>query len=179
MLWELIATLSAGLGAAGIALLLRALTLKKLPNWIIPVFAGAGMLGFQIYSEYNWFDHQRSLLPQGVEVVRTAKESSGWRPWSYLYPQTMRFIAADVKNAAINQQNDALVLVDLYFFERRMSARRVPQVIRCDEHARADFTEELVIPQPGAPLTAGWHKLTADDPLLQLLCHNKLEQDQG
>ncbi|CAM5224284.1 hypothetical protein ALON55S_01165 [Alishewanella longhuensis] len=90
---------------ANIVLPLRALTLKKLPNWIIPVFAGAGMLGFQIYSEYNWFDHQRSLLPPGVEVVRTAKESSGWRPWSYLYPQTMRFIAADVKNAAANQKN--------------------------------------------------------------------------
>ncbi|MES7593453.1 hypothetical protein U6M85_12405, partial [Cutibacterium acnes] len=68
MFWELIATFSAGLGAAGIALLLRAITLKKLPNWIIPVFAGAGMLGFQIYSEYTWFSHQRSLLPAGVEV---------------------------------------------------------------------------------------------------------------
>ncbi|GHG66801.1 hypothetical protein GCM10010919_14940 [Alishewanella longhuensis] len=175
MFWELIATLSAGLGAAGIALLLRALTLKKLPNWIIPVFAGAGMLGFQIYSEYNWFNHQRSLLPQGVEVVRTAKESSGWRPWSYLYPQTMRFIAADVRNAAANQQNSALVLVDLYFFERRMSARRVPQVIHCQQQARADFTAELVIPPPGATITSGWHKLAADDQLLQLLCQNRIE----
>lgn len=173
MFWELIATLSAGLGAAGIALLLRALTLKKLPNWIIPVFAGAGMLGFQIYSEYNWFDHQRSLLPQGVEVVRTAKESSGWRPWSYLYPQTMRFIAADIKNAANNQKNTDLVLVDLYFFERRMSARRVPQVIHCQQHARADFTEELEIPAPGATVASGWHKLAADDRLLQLLCQTK------
>lgn len=175
MFWELIATLSAGLGAAGIALLLRALTLKKLPNWIIPVFAGAGMLGFQIYSEYTWFNHQRSLLPQGVEVVRTAEESSAWRPWSYLYPQTMRFIAADVKNAAINQQNRDLVLVDLYFFERRMSARRVPQVIHCQQHARADFTEELVIPAHGEKVAAGWHILTADDPLLRSLCQAKTD----
>ncbi|MGT0148850.1 hypothetical protein ACT691_00135 [Vibrio metschnikovii] len=106
---------SAGLGAAGIALLLRAITLKKLPNWIIPVFAGAGMLGFQIYSEYTWFSHQRSLLPAGVEVIRTAQESSGWRPWSYLYPQTLRFVAADINNASVNQRYSALVLVDLYF----------------------------------------------------------------
>lgn len=173
MFWELIATLSAGLGAAGVALVLRALTLKKLPNWIIPVFAGAGMLGFQIYSEYTWFSHQRSLLPAGVEVVRTAQESSGWRPWSYLYPQTMRFIAADVKNAATNQQNPALVLVDLYFFERRMSARRVPQVIHCQQQARADFTAELAIPTAADVVSAGWHKLAADDRLLQLLCHEK------
>lgn len=170
MFWELIATLSAGLGAAGIALLLRAITFKKLPNWIIPVFAGAGMLGFQIYSEYNWFSHQRSLLPAGVEVVRTAQESSGWRPWSYLYPQTMRFIAADIKNASVNQRYSALILVDLYFFERRMSARRVPQVVHCEAAARADFTEDLVIPAPGSPLSSGWHKLAADDQLLRLLC---------
>ncbi len=179
MFWELIATFSAGLGAAGIALLLRAITLKKLPNWIIPVFAGAGMLGFQIYSEYTWFSHQKSLLPQGVEVVRTAQESSGWRPWSYVYPQTMRFIAADVRNAAINQQNTDLILVDLYFFERRMSARRVPQVIHCQQHARADFTEELAIPSAGQAVSSGWHKLAADDQLLQLLCHNQLDAQQG
>ena len=173
MFWELIATLSAGLGAAGIALVLRTLTLKKLPNWIIPVFAGAGMLGFQIYSEYTWFSHQRSLLPAGVEVVRTAQESSGWRPWSYLYPQTMRFIAADIKNAATNQQNPALVLVDLYFFERRMSARRVPQVIHCQQQARADFTAELEIPAADEAVSVAWYKLAADDRLLQLLCHDK------
>ncbi|WP_423186562.1 hypothetical protein ACO1PK_15845 [Alishewanella sp. d11] len=179
MFWELIATLSAGLGAAGIALLLRAITLKKLPNWIIPVFAGAGMLGFQIYSEYTWFSHQKSLLPQGVEVVRTAQESSSWRPWSYVYPQTMRFIAADVRNAAINQKNTDLILVDLYFFERRMSARRVPQVIHCQQQARADFTEELTIPSAGQAVSAGWHKLAADDLLLQLLCHNQPDAEQG
>lgn len=179
MFWELIATFSAGLGAAGIALVLRAITLKKLPNWIIPVFAGAGMLGFQIYSEYTWFSHQKSLLPQGVEVVRTAQESSSWRPWSYLYPQTMRFIAADVRNAAINQKNTDLILVDLYFFERRMSARRVPQVIHCQQHARADFTEELTIPAAGQAVSAGWHKLAADDQLLLLLCHNQPDAQQG
>ncbi|WP_158144613.1 hypothetical protein [Vibrio metschnikovii] len=170
MFWELIATFSAGLGAAGIALLLRAITLKKLPNWIIPVFAGAGMLGFQIYSEYTWFNHQRSLLPAGVEVIRTAQESSGWRPWSYLYPQTLRFVAADINNASVNQRYSALVLVDLYFFERRMHARRVPQVVDCEAGARADFSEDLQIPATEENLTAGWYKLAADDRLLLLLC---------
>ncbi|EKO3579094.1 hypothetical protein FKN93_00990 [Vibrio sp. A8-1] len=170
MFWELIATFSAGLGAAGIALLLRAITLKKLPNWIIPVFAGAGMLGFQIYSEYTWFSHQRSLLPAGVEVIRTAQESSGWRPWSYLYPQTLRFVAADINNASVNQRYSALVLVDLYFFERRMHARRVHQVVDCEAGARADFSEDLQIPATEENLTAGWYKLAADDRLLLLLC---------
>lgn len=171
MLWELIATFSAGLGAAGIAMVLRVMSLKKLPNWIIPVFAGAGMLGFQVYSEYDWFNHQRSLLPTGVEVIRTAEETAAWRPWSYIYPQTMRFIAADIQNAAQNQLNKQIYLVDLYFFERRMSARRMPQVVDCGNGMRADFSDSLIIPAAGQASGSEWIKLDSDDKLLQLLCH--------
>lgn len=170
MLWELIATFSAGLGAAGIALVLRLLTLKKLPSWIIPVAAGAGMLGYQIVNEYTWFDHQSSLLPAGVKVVRTVEETAAWRPWSYLYPQTMRFLAADIENAARNQRNPEVYLVDLYIFERRMSARRIPQVVHCGKQARADFTDSLEIPMPGAELGAEWFPLDSSDLLYQYLC---------
>lgn len=170
MFWELIGTFSAGLGAAGIALVLRALTLKKLPKWLIPVFAGAGMLGFQIYMEYNWYPHQSSRLPEGVAVVRAVEEQAAWRPWSYIFPQTMRFIAADIKNAAVNQRNPELVLVNLYFFERRMGTRQITQVIHCGAPARADFTEQLVIPAPGSQPDANWHPLAADDELYRLIC---------
>ena len=38
MLWTLLAIVVAGLGAAGIALLLRKLTRNKLPKWIVPLF---------------------------------------------------------------------------------------------------------------------------------------------
>lgn len=172
MLWELIATVFAGLGAAGIALALRFISRQKLPRWIIPVFAGVGMLGFQIFSEYNWFSHQSGLLPAGVAVVRTVEETAPWRPWSYLKPQILRFIAADVQNAAVNQRNPDLVLVELYFFERRALARRVPQVIHCTAGARADFTDALKIPEDNDPLSIDWHQLSADDPLLSLLCPN-------
>jgi hypothetical protein len=170
MLWEFIATVFAGFGAAGIALFIRSLSRKKSPRWLIPVFAGAGMLGFQIYSEYTWFDHQSSRLPEGVEVVRTVQETAPWRPWSFWYPQTLRFIAADIKNAAVNQRNPDLVIVNLYFFERRMTARMVPQVIHCTANARADFTETLQIPAPGEKLSNDWRPLTADDPLLTSVC---------
>lgn len=170
MLWELVATFSAGLGAAGIAMIFRAISMKKLPKWIIPVFAAAGMLGFQVYSEYTWFSHQKSLLPEGVEVVRTGQETAMWRPWSYFYPQTMRFMAADVNNAAKNQLNSDIILVDLYFFERRLSAKRVPQVIHCAANARADFTKTLEIPAQGEALSNAWIPLETDDPLIVLVC---------
>ena len=40
MLWELIATIVAGLGAAGIALAIRFISRKKAPRWLVPAFAG-------------------------------------------------------------------------------------------------------------------------------------------
>ncbi|MDP5135411.1 hypothetical protein [Rheinheimera baltica] len=170
MLWELIATVFAGLGAAGIALLLRKLSSNRAPRWLIPVFAGAAMLGFQIQGEYSWYQYQASRLPAGVVVVKAIEQKAAWRPWSYLYPQTLRFIAADVANASANTQNPDVKLVDLYFFERRAMARRVPVVLHCGQMARADFTEQLDIPISSAPLSAQWQSLSADDALITAVC---------
>lgn len=172
MLWELIATVFAGLGAAGIAMLLRKLSANRAPRWLVPVFAGAAMLGFQVHGEYSWFDHQQSRLPEGVIVVKTVTEKAIWRPWSYLYPQTLRFIAADIANASVNQINPQLQLVDLYFFERRAIARRVPQVVHCQQQAQTDFTAQLEIPAENAALSTDWRKLPANDPLLLALCNS-------
>lgn len=171
MLWELIATICAGLAGAGIALLLRKLTWQKAPKWIVPALAGLGMLGFQIQSEYTWYSHQASLLPKGVVVVKTVEEQAPWRPWSLVYPQTTRFIAADINNAAQNQVNHDVYLVDLYFFERRLAAKRVTQVVHCGANAQADFTNHLQVPQ-GNQLgnSSEWHKLPANDPLLTAVC---------
>ena len=65
MLWTLLAIVVAGLGAAGIALLLRKLTRNKLPKWIVPLFGGLGMLGYQIFYEYS---SRGELVPDDVTV---------------------------------------------------------------------------------------------------------------
>jgi len=98
MIWELVATVFAGLGGAGIALLIRKLSKQAAPKWLVPAFAGLCMLGFQVQGEYDWYDHQTGLLPTGVVVVKAVEEKAIWRPWSYVFPQTTRFIAADVAN---------------------------------------------------------------------------------
>lgn len=167
MFWEFIATIFAGMGAAGIALTLRFLSRKKLASWWIPIAAGVGMLAFQIYSEYTWFDHQKTLLPAGVEVVRTAEQTAFWRPWSYVFPQTLRFIAADLNNASHNEHNPDLIRLDLYLFERRMAARKVITVIHCRQHARADYHPQLQLPTPSEPLSREWYKLESKDPMLR------------
>ena len=46
MLWTILAIVVAGMGAAGIAMLLRKLTGNRLPKWIIPACGGLGMLAY-------------------------------------------------------------------------------------------------------------------------------------
>ncbi|RBP85572.1 hypothetical protein EBI01_02885 [Marinomonas rhizomae] len=171
MFWELIATVFAGIGGAGIALLLRKITKQTAPKWLVPAFAGVAMLGFQIQGEYDWYNHQTSLLPKGIVVVKTVQEEAPWRPWSYVFPQTLRFIAADVENSAQNKIDPNLVLVDLYFFERRHTAKRVPQIVDCVQGARTDFTQSF---SPSSSQSAStWYPLASDDLLLKAVCRNQ------
>ena len=120
MIWHLVATFSAGLGAAGIAFLLRSITRQKLPKWIIPAFAGLGMLGYQIYFEYNWFDHQTSRQPEGTVVTSSDKGEDFWRPWTYFYPMTTVFTVVDTNNVQ-ERKLDGLILVEFieYRFEKK------------------------------------------------------------
>lgn len=170
MLWELIATVFAGFGAAGIILTVRAITRKKLPRWLIPASAGIGMLAFQVYNEYNWFEHQTTRLPEGVVVIKAIPESAAWRPWSHIKPQVFRFIAADIKNAAANKVNPDLLLVDLYFFERRQQVLRVVQVVNCQRQTRTDFSDLAQIPPTDEAFGSDWITMADDDPLFVKLC---------
>lgn len=120
MIWHLVAVFSAGLGAAGIAFLLRSISRQRLPKWIIPAFAGIGMLGYQIYFEYNWFDHQSSRQPDGVVVTSSQKGEMFWRPWTYFYPMTTAFTVVDTTNLNV-QSIDGFTLVEFieYRFEKK------------------------------------------------------------
>ncbi|QEY58661.1 hypothetical protein FXF61_05535 [Pseudomonas sp. C27(2019)] len=120
MIWHLVAVFSAGLGAAGIAFLLRSISRQRLPKWIIPALAGIGMLGYQIYFEYSWFDHQSSRQPEGAIVTSSQKGEMFWRPWTYIYPMTIAFTVVDTKN--LNVKNiDGFTLVEFieYRFEKK------------------------------------------------------------
>jgi hypothetical protein len=179
MFWEFVATIFAGLGAAGLVLILRFATRGKIPRWAIPMSAGAAMIAFQIYSEYTWFSHQKSLLPSDVKVAEAFEESVAWRPWTLVAPQTVRFIAVRLGQGAINRINPELVLAEIYFFERRLSAQRMHQVFHCGMRARAELTEDLQIPEPGAEPGAQWSKLTADDPILNIVCQQAVALKTG
>ncbi|MGQ4878749.1 hypothetical protein ACOJCM_09280 [Billgrantia sp. LNSP4103-1] len=153
MIWHLIAAVFAGLGAAGIGLLLRLASGKRLPQWIIPVCGGLGMLGYQIHYEYNWYEHKRSQLPATAEVVDTRQDSMPWRPWTYLFPMTVAFSLVDQNSMTPRQADDQqLVEFILYRFEKEYvdQLRHQPYLMNCT-------TAEMV------PLTSGSREPRLDD----------------
>jgi hypothetical protein len=168
MLIELVGTVFAGLGGAGVVLWLRLLTSSRLPKWMIPVAAGVAMLAFQIVNEYNWYPSQLANLPDGVEVVSQVEVRSWWRPWTWMVPQTSRLIIADFAGAEQNQINPALHKVNLYALARRQSIVHMITVVHCESRARADYHTALDTPRPGDTLSSEWIALADDDRLLKV-----------
>lgn len=180
MLYEFIATLSAGFALAGIALIIRHLAklLFKIqtPKWLTPLFAAIGIFAFQIHQEYHWYEQTAQKLPKGTEVIKTIETTSWYRPWTYAKPFIVRFIAADTNSIATNQHNPDLRRVNLYLFERRISTKRIGQIVDCQNIQRADDTLSTVNlteaensnNQPNKDLQ--WVALNKEDTLFKLVC---------
>lgn len=119
MIWHLIAAIVAAVAGAGVALLLRSLTRKRLPKWIIPAFAGLGMLGYTIHYEYTWFDTKQARLPQGSVVVSSEEGEMFWRPWTIKFPMPLVYTVLDGANAQIEESSKGPVArFTLYRFEK-------------------------------------------------------------
>ncbi|MFY0991305.1 hypothetical protein [Halomonas sp. C05BenzN] len=168
MLLHLIAAFFAALGAAGIGLLLRFISGKRLPRWIIPVFAGLGMLGYQIYHEYSWFSHKQLQLPASAQVVSVEEGGAFWRPWTYVFPMTTAFSVVDRANLVTKQADDhRLVEFILYRFERQYVDQVSHQawLMNCTTRERLPLVGE-----EREPRLEGMRSIEASDPLFQAVC---------
>ncbi|KAA1173694.1 hypothetical protein FWJ25_09700 [Marinobacter salinexigens] len=168
MFWTFVATVFCGLGAAGIALGIRAATNKKAPRWIIPVFAGAGMLAYLVYGEYTWYEHKKSLLPEEAVIVDTEDEGIFWRPWTFVVPYVSAFSTVDVKSISRDTNNPDILRFTLYRFEQKVTdavSHRV-HLINCK-------SRELVpLGSDGTPRVDNMKVLGKTDPLVQTVCSN-------
>ncbi len=166
MFLELIATFFAGIAAAGVVLILNTILRKRLPGWLTPVAAGVAMIGFSIWSEYNWGTRTAESLPDGVVVIEVIEQKIGYKPWTYLFPQPTRLTAADVAAAQTRPDAANTMLVDLYLFARWQPTSKIPQLVDCARHARADVTDAALADPAAAP----WHDIGPDDPLIKGVC---------
>jgi hypothetical protein len=171
MIWHLIAAIAAALSGAGIALVLRSLTRNRLPKWIIPAFAGLGMLSYTIYFEYTWFDTKQARLPEGSVVTSIEKGTMLWRPWTMKFPMPLVYTVFDGANAQIEDTEQGRVArFVLYRFEKQHLVSSVSSgayQLLCNERAMFRLNEA------GQARFETMAELKADDPLYLAVCGDK------
>ncbi|SFC15881.1 hypothetical protein SAMN05660443_1666 [Marinospirillum celere] len=169
MIWHLIAAVFAGLAAAGVALLLRKLSGQRLPKWIIPVFAGLGMLGYQINIEYGWFEHKQTQLPSEARVVSSETQENFWRPWTLVVPMTSAFTVLDESSIRQSELNGERVTeFMLYRFQKQHvdQVRSQPFVLNCDNRELVPMKAERELQLDDL------RRLSSSDPLYLAICEN-------
>ena len=164
MIWHLVAVFSAGLGAAGIAFLLRSISRQKLPKWIIPAFAGIGMMGDQIYFEYNWFSSKIFYM-----IVVTSSQASQvfWRPWTFVYPMTTVFTVVDTNQLQISER-DGLTLVE--FIEYRFEKKYIDVVTHQNYVLNCTQAQIMALSDQGAMLSEQPRNVERDSSLFNAVC---------
>ncbi|MDR5894114.1 MULTISPECIES: hypothetical protein [Halomonas] len=169
MIWHLIAAIFAGLGAAGIGLLLRLASGKRLPTWIIPVFAGLGMLGYQVHYEYSWLTHKQAQLPATASVVEVEHASMFWRPWTYAFPMANAFSAVDSDSMRARETADGERLVE--YIRYRFEKQHVDLVTHQAWLMNCESRETLpLVGEERRPRLEAMRELDAEDPVYLAVC---------
>jgi hypothetical protein len=164
MFLELLATVFAGIAAAGIVMLLNRLTGNRLPRWGAPVAAGLGMLAVTISMEYSWYARTAGTLPAGLVIADTAEKKSLYQPWTYLVPYVNRFVAIDTQSVKSRSDFPDQRLAELYTFGRWSALERRMEAFDCATGLRTVLTsgDEPIRPEP---VNVG-----LDDPVLSAAC---------
>lgn len=170
MFWELIATIVAGVAAAGVVMLLGKLLRGRLPKWLMPVAAGAAMIAMAIYNEYGWYPRTLATLPEGLEVVETVESRSWYRPWTYLRPFVVRFVAVDRATLRTHEAQPDYRLADVYLFGRWAPIHRLPVLGDCAGWRRAALTDGITFEADGDVTGADWADVVEDDAIVTALC---------
>lgn len=165
MFLELVATFVAGIGVAGMVLLLGRFW-RGLPGWAAPVAAGAAMIAVAVASEYSWAGRTADGLGDGVVVVDEVAESAWWRPWTYLAPVTTRIMALDTASIQTNDAAPDTRLVGLYMLGRWQPVVARSLLLRCVDPARADATPAAL----DDPAGADWRPVEKTSPLIRHAC---------
>lgn len=166
MFWNFVAAIVCGLAAAGIAMAIHAATARKAPRWLIPVFAGLGMMGYQIYMEYGWYDQLTARMPAESVVVATDAQAEFWRPWSFAFPQVNRITVLDTNSITRNRANPDTARFQLYRFRQTFGGRvsKGTWLLNCPSR------ELVALNSDGTPDAREAHRLGKDEKLLQEVC---------
>lgn len=173
MLIEFLAVIMAGFGGAGVALILRKVSARRLPAWLVPGVAAAGMIAMVIYLEYSWAGRFEAGLPEDMVVVSKNEERSWYRPWTYAVPLTNRLMVVDNRIRKTNLSDPDLVMTGIILQERWAMAFGFKSLFDCADARRADLTEGTTLDDDGIPVAAEWYRLSPQDPVLLAACRGE------
>ncbi|WP_319530026.1 hypothetical protein [uncultured Cohaesibacter sp.] len=115
MLFILLGTFVAGIGAAGLAISLYKFVLRKpRPKWVVPTSAGVAMILLQVVLDYGWYSRATADFGDDIVVIQSAQGTSLLQPLSYIVPRTDRFLALDKRSIRTNDALPGLRLVSLF-----------------------------------------------------------------
>lgn len=170
MALELIAGIVAAIGMAGIAMLLRKLLGERLPKWIVPAAAAAGLLGFTVWSEYDWYARTSAELPERMVIVKADKAPSPLRPWSYIWPMTTQFMALDPAATMAHPDAPSLRVVSLYSVVRWQGATNAMMIVDCADARQVLLTAGVEVTADGQMTGGEWITPGPGDGIQQAAC---------
>lgn len=168
MIWTLLTAAGVAFLAAGIAQYARLLTAKKLPKWIVPAAAGLGILGYQIYMEYSWFERTQQMLPEGAVVTEVRETPAFWRPWTFVVPLKMGFSLVEPDKVQLAEHNgERIARFRLYNFEQAFvdHVNQSPYMLNCSNG------ELVTLDEQGLPLSGQMRTLDRQGRLYELVCN--------
>ena len=170
MMIEVLAAFVSAVAAAGVAMALRAMTRGRLPGWIVPAAAGAGMIGFAVWSEYDWEPRARAGLPPGFVVAEAVETRSPLRPWTYVAPLVTRMVVVDLSATRRHPAAPDLALTRVVGLARWEPNREWRVVLDCARDLRVNVTEGIAVSDAGELTGGDWSPVAPDDPVLRAAC---------
>ena len=169
MAFELIAALVAAAVCGLMAWALRR-WVPSLPKWLVPLSAALGLIAFTVWSEYDWYSRVSAELPASFTIVDVQEEAMPLRPWTYLKPIKMRFLAMDRAKTVSHPQVGSLHIVTLYSFARWKAPEQRLMAVDCTGNRQVMLAEGVVIAEDGTMTGADWAPVSADDKLQEAAC---------
>ena len=180
MILELIAALSSGFAAFGVAMLVNAVTGRRFARWAYPVAFGAGMIGFTIWNEYTWAERSTAAGSPYL-VVETTRSRIWYRPWTWVVPQTSRLIVLDRRFSRVHPEQPDLIQTRVVRLARYIPDSGFLAVIDCADGRLAPLLEGVELLADGTLEGADWAALPEGDPVLVGACalREEIAHDRG
>ena len=171
---DFFAAVAAAFAVGGVAMALGHLSGRFLrlppPGWLVPVAAGAGMLGYAVWADYSW--HQRVLLPLPADTLLVSQDISSdwWRPWTYAFPIVSGVTVAFPSEVVPHDTVPGVRFLNLHAFGRWAPQQVATVALDCDGgrglelRPGEDFPVRAEIPEDA------WRALPAGDPVLSTIC---------